>query len=279
MHNNPFILHNDSNTTASSSSSLPITVVSISNCSSPITTNNTSSPLSTVDNHCQITSPIHVTNFLPMITRAKADISKPKVLHTFVTNDYFEPSIYKQAMTHPQWLNAMQFEYHALVQNNTWTLTSLPAGANLVGCKWVFKMNHNSDGSLQRYKARLVAKSFQQFEGYDFTDAFSPVIKPTTIRLVLTIALTSRWPIHQIDINNAFLHGELSSLVYMQQPPGFSTDSTLVYQLNKAIYGLKQAPHACFQKLLQIFFIWASLLPRVTFLSSQGLQKITLFLY
>jgi len=132
-----------------------------------------------------------------------------------------------QAMNHPQWLHAMQYEYHALVQNNTWTLTSLPDGANLVGCKWIFKLKYNSDGSLQRYKARLVAKGFQQFEGYDFTDTFSPIIKPTTIRIVLTIALTSWWPIHQIDINNAFLHGDLSSPVYMQQPPGFSTDSLL----------------------------------------------------
>ena len=152
-------------------------------------------------------------------------------------------------MKHPQRLHAMQSEYHAFVQNNTWTLTSLLAGANLVGSKWVFKLKYNSDGSLQRYKARLVAKGFQQSEGCDFTDTFSPVIKPTTIRIVLTIALTSRWPIHQIDINNAYLHGDLSSSVYMQQPPGFSTDPTLVCRLNKAIYGLKQAPRAWFEKL------------------------------
>jgi len=118
-----------------------------------------------------------------MVTRGKAGISKPKIIHVVVTNESFEPSTYKQAMNHPQWLHAMQYEYHALVQNNTWSLTSLPAGANLVGCKWAFKLKYNSDGSLQCYKARLVAKGFQQSEGYDFTDTFSPVIKPTTIEL------------------------------------------------------------------------------------------------
>jgi len=120
----------------------------LTNCHSPITTPTQSSPISIVDNDCQITSPIPVTNLHPMVTRAKAVISKPKILHTAVTNDSFEPSTYKQAMNHSQWLHAMQSEYHALVQNNTWTLTSLPASANLVGCKWVFKLKYNFDGSL-----------------------------------------------------------------------------------------------------------------------------------
>ena len=227
-HDNPFVIHNESNTIDSSSSSLPITMVSVPNCSSPTPTPTQSSPIYIAHNHYQTTSPILVPNLHPMVTRAKVGISKPKILHIVVTNDSFQSSTYKQAMNHPQWLHAMQSEYHALVLNNTGTLTSLLDGANLVGFKWIFKLKYNYDGSLQRYKARLVAKGFQQYEGYDFTDTFSLVIKPTTIRIVLTIALNSRWPIHQIDINNVFLHGDLSSPVYMQQPPGFSTDSTLV---------------------------------------------------
>ena len=118
----------------------------------------------------------------------------------------------------------------------------------------MFKKKYNVDGSLQRYKARLVAKGFHQREGHDFTYMFSLVIKPTTIRLVLTIALSSSWPIHQIDINNACLHGDLDFPVYMHQPLGFSsTNSSLVCCLNKAIYGLKQAPRSWFQKLSTTF--------------------------
>jgi len=185
-----------------------------------------------------------------MITRAKDGIFKPRALQSSISADFPEPSTYKQALTQPYWLQEMKAEYDALMQNNTWTLTTLPSTANVVGCKWVFKKKYNVDGSLQWYKARLVAKGFHQREGYDFTDTFSPVIKPTIIRLVLTIALSSSWPIHQIDINNAFLHDDLNFLVYMHQPPGFSsTDSSLVCRLNKAIYGLKQAPQSWFKKL------------------------------
>ena len=96
----------------------------------------------------------------------------------------------------------------------------------------------------------MVAKGFHQSEGFDFTDTFNPVVKPTTIRVVLTMALSARWPIHQLDINNAFLNEDLVEDVYLQQPPGFSSpDSTLVCKLHKAIYGLKQAPRFWFCKL------------------------------
>jgi len=95
-------------------------------------------------------------------------------------------------MQQPPWLHAMKVEYAALLDNKTWTLNPLPAGANLIGCKWVFKRKFNADGTLQRHKARLVAKGFHQTEGFDFTETFSPVVKPTTIRVVLTMALSAR---------------------------------------------------------------------------------------
>jgi len=95
-----------------------------------------------------------------MITRAKDNIYKPKVFHSSVTNETFEPSTYKQAMAHPHWLHVMQVEYDALMHNNTWTFTSQPSGANSVRCKWVFKRKYKPEGLLQRYKAQLVAKGF-----------------------------------------------------------------------------------------------------------------------
>lgn len=156
----------------------------------------------------------------------------------------------KQALAHPQWLVAMQEEYKALMTNGTWTLVKLPPHRNPVGCKWVFRVKENPDGTVNKFKARLVAKGFQQQPGFDFKETFSPVVKPVTIRVILSLALTCGWDIQQIDVNNAFLNGCLQEEVYMVQPPGFeSQDSSLVCKLNKAIYGLKQAPRAWYERL------------------------------
>lgn len=92
---------------------------------------------------------------------------------------------------------------------------------NIVGCKWVFKTKLKSDGSLERLKAHLVAKAFNQVEGVYFSETFSPVIKPRSVQIVLTVATVNKWPIRQLDVKNAFLHGFLKESVYMEQPPGF----------------------------------------------------------
>jgi hypothetical protein len=117
-----------------------------------------------------------------------------------------------------------------------------------VGCKWVYKLKHNSDGSIARYKARLVAKRFHQQQGIDFDETFSPVIKPPTVRLILSLAVSLQWPLRQLDVKNAFLHGTLKEEVYMTQPQGYidPTHPNLVCKLHKSIYGLKQAPRAWF---------------------------------
>jgi hypothetical protein len=103
----------------------------------------------------------------------------------------------------------MQAEYDALFSNNTWTLCPRPAHNRVVRNKWVFKLKQNSEGSIDRYKARLqVAKGFDQVDGLDFTETFSPVIKPTTVILILVVAVHYNWPILQLDLSNAFLHGQ-----------------------------------------------------------------------
>jgi hypothetical protein len=109
----------------------------------------------------------------------------------------------------------MTTEFNALLQNGTWTLFPRQPHMNLVGCKWIFKLKKKSDGSIERYKARLVAKGFHQQPGIDYGDTFSPVVKPTTIRTVLSIAVSSNWCIKQLDVTNAFLHGFLQDSVYM----------------------------------------------------------------
>ena len=119
-------------------------------------------------------------------------------------------------------------------------------GVNLVGCKWIYELKLNGDGTIAQYKARLVAKGFHQQAGIDYTDTFSPVVKLATVRLILSIVVSFRWPLRRLDISNAFLHGILQEEVYMQQPQGY-VDSRFpqhVCRLHKSLYGLKQAPRA-----------------------------------
>ncbi|CAL5421506.1 unnamed protein product [Camellia sinensis] len=159
-----------------------------------------------------------------------------------------EPSFYKTALTSLVWFQAMLDEYNALQHQSTWSLVPLPPSKHSIGCKWVFKIKRNSDGTVARHKARLVAKGFLQQQGVDFQDTFSPMAKQPTIRILLCFALHHHWPLKQLDISNAFLHSHLDEEVYMDQPPSFvdPQQPTLVCKLHKAFYGLKQAPRAWF---------------------------------
>jgi transposase InsO family protein len=184
-----------------------------------------------------------------MQTRSKHGIFKPKVSYAaHIDYTTTEPTSYTNASKHSQWCTAMDEEFQALQQQGTWSLVPLPATKNVVGCKWVYKLKHNSDGSIARYKARLVAKGFHQQQGIDFDETFSPVIKPPTVRLILSLAVSLHWPIRQLDVKNAFLHGTLKEEVYMTQPQGYidPTHPNLVCKLHKSIYGLKQAPRTWF---------------------------------
>ncbi|GJU16395.1 ribonuclease H-like domain-containing protein [Tanacetum coccineum] len=145
---------------------------------------------------------------------------------------------------------AMLDEYNALITNGTWVLVPHPANVNVVRSIWLFKHKFNADGSLSRYKARLVANGPSQQQGIDCDETFSPVVKPATIRTVLILAVSREWPIHQLDVKNAFLHGHLTETVYMHQPPGFvdSVHPDYVCHLQRSLYGLKHAPRAWFQR-------------------------------
>ncbi|KAH9715895.1 hypothetical protein KPL71_021241 [Citrus sinensis] len=190
-----------------------------------------------------------------MVTRSQHNIFKPKQLHHAITKhplpEPIEPTCSSQALKDPRWRVAMSDEINALLKNGTWVLVPATDSHNIIECKWVFCSKRNPDGTIARYKARLVAKGFHQRPGLDFQETFSPIIKPTTIRLILSLALSYRWKIRQLDVNNAFLHGTLGEEVFMQQPPGFvdSTYPSHVCKLQKAIYGLKQAPRAWYTEL------------------------------
>ena len=169
------------------------------------------------------------------------------------------PATYKSALKDPNWQQAMRDEYFALMNNSTWSLVPKPACVNMVPGKWILRDKFNADGSLARYKARYVVRGFTQQEGVDYDETFSPVVKPSTIRVILSLATSQSWPIHQLDVKNAFLHGELNETV-CAQPAGFVDPARPdhVCLLHKSLYGLKQAPRQWFllfkQYLLSLGF-------------------------
>ncbi|KAJ1689062.1 hypothetical protein LUZ63_013217 [Rhynchospora breviuscula] len=161
-----------------------------------------------------------------------------------------EPNCFGEAVKSKNWRSAMQAEIEALERNDTWSVEELPPGKTSIGCKWVYKIKYNSDGTIERYKARLVALGNRQVEGVDYNETFSPVVKMTTVQVVLAVAVAKGWTMHQMDVHNAFLHGDLNEEVYMRLPPGFaSSHPAKVCRLKKSLYGLRQAPRMWFSKL------------------------------
>jgi hypothetical protein len=178
----------------------------------------------------------------------------------------------------------MTHEFNALLSNGTWTLCPRPLNRHVIQNRWVYKIKQRADGSIDRFKARLVAKGFEQQNGVDYTETFSPVIKPSTIRILLTLAVHYNWPIKQLDVSNAFLHGSLLEEVYMEQPQGFcdTAHPDFVCKLHKSIYGLKQAPRAWYQclssALLDLGF-QASVVDSSLFIFIQKHVKIFMLVY
>ncbi|CAA7059093.1 unnamed protein product [Microthlaspi erraticum] len=163
-------------------------------------------------------------------------------------------SCFKEPQESKEWMRACEDEISSIEKNNTWDLVELPYGAKPIGLKWVFKLKRNSDGSINKYKSRLVAKGYVQRYGIDFEEVFAPVARLETIRFLISLAATSGWEIYHLDVKTAFLHGELKETVYVKQPVGFEVKGRegKVYKLNKALYGLRQAPRAWNHKLNQI---------------------------
>lgn len=163
----------------------------------------------------------------------------------FVTVQIVEPSSYKEAISSEQkafWLEAMRDEMDSMRNNETWELCDLPDDRKAIGCKWVYKIKRSCNGSVKRYKARLVAQGFSQQYGVDYDEVFAPVVRQTTFRTLLSIAAKHNMSVNHYDVKTAFLYGQLNETIYMKQPPGFIVDgSTKVCLLKKSIYGLKQA--------------------------------------
>jgi len=135
----------------------------------------------------------------------------------------------------------MDEEMAALDANAIWELIALPKDKKAIGCKWVYKVKHNADGSVNRYKTRLVAKGYAQTCGIDYKETYSPVTKMTTVRTIIVMVVAKGWSLHQMGVNNVFLHGDLQEEVYMEQPPSYvdQTHPNLVYRLKNNLYSLK----------------------------------------
>ena len=135
----------------------------------------------------------------------------------------------------------MNQEISALETNDTWEITELPPDQKAISSKWVYKIKFKPDGTVERFKARFVVRGFDQLPDEDYSDTFSSVAKLSTVRTLLAIATVKHWNIHQLDINNAFLHGFLDEEVYIIPPAGYTKATGKVCRLKKSLYGLKQA--------------------------------------
>ncbi|KAG7556884.1 Ribonuclease H-like superfamily [Arabidopsis suecica] len=166
-------------------------------------------------------------------------------------DQHWIPQTYEEAIQHQVWRDAIAAERQAMEHNHTWEEGELPRGKKAVTSKWVFTIKYKSNGDIERYKARLVARGFTQTYGEDYRDTFAPVAKLHTVRVVLSLATNLEWELWQMDVKNAFLQGELEEEVYMKPPPGLEDHNApgKVFKLKKAIYGLKQSPRAWYHKL------------------------------
>jgi hypothetical protein len=197
---------------------------------------------------------------------ASCDLTNSSVcmVETITSSPNEENLRFEDVSTDPNWQSAMQAEYNALMANQTWTLTPLPTGQKAIIARWIYRTKPGPNGIGIRYKARLVARGFQQRAGVDYTETFAPVVKWETIRLIVGLSAHRGWPIQHLDVQTAFLHGILTEPLYLMQPQGFISPGQhhLVYRLQRALYGLCQSPQ-----------LWYSRIH--TYLLSLGLQQST----
>ena len=187
------------------------------------------------------------------VRKGKRNAPKPAWLNDMVTyalpmTEEEVPTTYEEAVIHSdqvEWEKAMGEEMKSLYKNKTWELVQLPHGKRAIGCKWVFAKKEGS-----RYKARLVAKGYAQKEGVDYNEVFSPVVKHSSIRILLALVAQFDLELAQLDVKTAFLHGELKEEIYMTQPNGFKVagKEKLVCKLHKSLYGLKQSPRQWYKR-------------------------------
>ena len=154
------------------------------------------------------------------------------------------PNSVQEVLADKRWKAAMDEEMKSLQKNETWKLVDHLPGKKSVGCRWVYTVKYKADGTIERFKARLVVKGYTQTYEIDYIETFAPVSKINTVRVLLSLAANLDWLLQQFDVKNTFLHRELSKEVYIEFPPGYTPErhSQKVCRLKKALYWLKQSP-------------------------------------
>ena len=200
---------------------------------------------------------------------------------------YDEPTSYEEAMTTPervQWDQATDEELKSLVENRTWIAEELPPERKALDTKLIYKVKTRADGTIERYKTRLVVRGFQQKFGMDYDETYAPVVKFTTVRLALALACKEDMHVHQMDVKTAFLNGKLNEVIYVRLPTKIKDKygPGRVVRLLKSLYGLKQAPRVWFEKLrddlMKIGFI-ASRVAECFFMIKSANQTLLLLIY
>lgn len=165
------------------------------------------------------------------------------------------PNNYKQAIDSEEsshWKKAIEDELNSIKEHNVYTLVTPPSSSRILESRWVFVKKYNENGQVDKYKARLVVKGYNQILGIDFQDTFSPVTTYTTIRILLALAAQYKMIVKQLDVKTAFLHGNIDTVIYVKQPEGCNDGTNRVWLLNKSLYGLKQSPRLWHQKVKSI---------------------------
>jgi hypothetical protein len=157
-----------------------------------------------------------------------------------------EATCFEESIQKKESVDAMTEKYQSIIKNDVWEIVPRPNSKDVVSSRWLFKIKHVADGSIEKYKTRFVARGFSQKEGIDYEETFTPVAKYTSIRTIIALAAKIKWKLHQMDIKTDFLNGVIEEEVYIEQPQGFEVEDkkSHVCKLKKALYGLKQAPRA-----------------------------------
>jgi hypothetical protein len=190
---------------------------------------------------------------VPQGTTRQVKRPKPFSSYTALMCDLLEkePTCFEEAIQMKEWADAMIEEYQSIIKNDVWEIVPRPKNKDVVSSKWLFKIKHAADRSIEKYKARFVARGFYQKEGIDYEETFAPIARYTSIRTIIALAAKMKRKLHQMDVKTAFLNGVIEEEVYIEQPQGFEVEDrkSHVCRLKKALYGLKQAPRAWYGRI------------------------------